>query len=136
MASLSAGCILSSHKQEQRDDIIRRFNDPNDELRILTIPSNISCVGLNMHHACNHCIVTENPVHIANLIQSCGRIVRHGQREHCHVTRLLCNDTFDPYGEMLALEKYIVTLGSEGSLVDPQIIGEARKYPATSAAWG
>jgi hypothetical protein len=51
-ASLPTGAITSQNTANERDAMIKKFNNPKSDIEILIINQNTLMAGLNFHHCC------------------------------------------------------------------------------------
>lgn len=106
--SLRTGTIHVGLTQLQRHEILKRFNDPDDDsIEYLFVSYLISSQGLNAQGSCCRMILLEPGLSRNEEFQAIGRIHRHLQKEACIVYRLYLTNSMDKYWKSKSTEKFI-----------------------------
>ncbi|KAF2107275.1 P-loop containing nucleoside triphosphate hydrolase protein [Lophiotrema nucula] len=102
--------ISSKHSQQECERAIERFNDPEDNNKILL--SNFKCSGAsaNLHKVCADMIILEVPHANSVLLQAIGRLHRIKQKEEVGVWLVTTDETFDQVVQWRACQKYLPQL--------------------------
>ena len=91
-----------------RERIIRRFNDPNSDLRVVIANPAAVAESISLHHACHVALYFERSFNAAQYLQSRDRIHRYGLSQGTVTTyyKLACRNTIDEViDERLALKE-------------------------------
>lgn len=82
---------------DSREAVIRRFNDPDSDTRILVANPAACSEGISLHHVCHHAIYVDRNYNAAQYLQSEDRIHRIGVPDDVttYVVTLATPDTID-----------------------------------------
>lgn len=82
---------------ESREAIIKRFNNPLSQTRVLVANPAACSEGISLHHVCHHAIYIDRNYNAAQYLQSVDRIHRIGLAEDVttYITVLSCAGTID-----------------------------------------
>jgi SNF2 family DNA or RNA helicase len=82
---------------DSREAVIRRFNDPDSDTRILVANPAACSEGISLHHVCHHAIYVDRNYNAAQYLQSEDRIHRIGVPEDVttYIFVLATPDTID-----------------------------------------
>jgi hypothetical protein len=72
--SLNTMSIRSSHDEDERAEVVRRFNSPEFAVDVLVTSLQLNGFGINFHGACHNGIVLEYPHNIQTLLNAFGRL--------------------------------------------------------------
>lgn len=61
---------------QERQELVERFNDKNSTLKVLILMYNISAQGVNLHKAAYHAFVATGAINAGVEIQAWGRLIR------------------------------------------------------------
>lgn len=75
-ALVDAKTLHSSLDQHERDVLVKQFNDPKSDLKVLITTYDVGSVGLNLHKACNCVILTAPGRSWSQEAQAAGRALR------------------------------------------------------------
>lgn len=96
--SYDSKLLIGEVEQEEREGIIKKFNDPdNQEFRIVIAnPFSVS-ESISLHKGCHHAIYLERDYNCSNFLQSKDRIHRVGLEKHqqTHYYYLVSKDSID-----------------------------------------
>ena len=94
------GGVTTSEDDElldSREAVIRRFNDPDSDTRILVANPAACSEGISLHHVCHHAVYIDRNYNAAQYLQSEDRIHRIGVPDDVttYVVTLTTPDTID-----------------------------------------
>jgi SNF2 family DNA or RNA helicase len=98
--------IRASLTQDERDTVIRNFNDSRNPSQVLVTNIVLSGLGINLQHQCHTVIVLEGNGSIPALLQVACRVNRIGQKYRQKVYTLAIDGSYDQFLESKALKKY------------------------------
>ena len=94
---IECGMIIGGVKEEKRAEVADRFNDPNDNLRVVC--GNIAAMGtgLNLQGACSHSIFLDLFWNPGINEQAEDRLHRQGQKNNVTIHIIQAEDTIDAF---------------------------------------
>jgi superfamily II DNA/RNA helicase len=102
--------IRSAHTQQERSEVIYKFNDPSEKVDVLVTSLALSSVGINLHRCAHRMIFLEFPRNINTLLQALSRLRRMNQKHEQEIAIVMLQNSFDTYLEAQAADKYAIEL--------------------------
>ncbi len=116
LQDLGAACIHGAVRSSQdldddssRESIIRRFNDPSSETRVLVANPAACSEAISLHRVCHRAIYLDRSYNAAHWLQSQDRIHRVGldQNQDTKLYVILANDTIDDLIDQRLTDKVV-----------------------------
>ncbi|KAJ6177996.1 hypothetical protein N7519_008457 [Penicillium mononematosum] len=109
-ALVDAKTLHSSLDQQERYLLVKHFNDPRSELKVLIMTYDVGSVGLNLHKACNCVILTAPSRSWSQEAQATGRALRITSEFPLVVIRVSTPNTHDPFRNAKQADKACLQL--------------------------
>jgi SNF2 family DNA or RNA helicase len=88
LVAYSPFLMIGSTPKKMRQEMIDKFNDPEDQHKLLII-SDTASHGLNLQFACSTIIYCESPFSLGKKTQITGRVHRYGQTKQVNIYYML-----------------------------------------------
>lgn len=108
--------LNASMTPKQRDEMVARFNDPNDDTRLMVANTRSAALGLNLQSGCHKILILDFPDNINLIIQVIGRVHRINQLFEQYIWIVALNETYDQWLWAQAIKKMIGQVTAESKL--------------------
>ena len=110
---LQVRTLRASHLFEERERVVRKFNNPNSDVQVLVTSLLVGATSYNLQNDCHHVVLVDVPTSTNQLLQAIGRVYRMGQKSSVRAWILTVDESFDQ-----------VTQAKSASKIIPQLAGQ------------
>jgi SNF2 family DNA or RNA helicase len=109
--NIEVGRITGKENSAKKAQVQARFNDPNDNMRVVIGTTRAMGIGLNLQASCSNCLFLDPDWNPGVMEQAEDRLHRQGQASSVNVHTIRARGTIDGYMTMKLMRKIDMTNG-------------------------
>lgn len=120
---ISFYALRAAYTQAQRHSSVVKFNNPDDDVKIMICSSRSAATSFNAQQACSDMVILEWPWNLSTVDQMVGMLWRVGQTREVNVRILSVDHSHDQVLQARTTKKVLAQLASQATASD-EVEGE------------